>query len=75
MVKCENIKTFYYPVIINVKSSEVIIWGNTILSGIIRVDDKNGNCLFQKGDCTADDIPFAIEVAKRGIQTNIFEII
>jgi len=58
---------------IAVGTAEIFIYSESILTGTISVRDKNGTALWQKINCTADDIPFAIEVAKRGIQTNVFE--
>lgn len=51
----------------------IFIFPESIISGLISVRDKFGNALWQKQDCTFEDIPFAIEVAKRGIQTGVFE--
>lgn len=52
----------------------VLIFPESISTGTISVRDDKGYVLWQKQDCTSDDIPFAIEIAKRSIQTGIFEI-
>lgn len=51
----------------------IFLFPESILTGTISVRDGEGNSLWQKEDCTVEDIPFAIEIAKRGINTGIFE--
>ena len=53
-------------------SNYIYIYPESIHVGIISVKDKAGNVLWQKCG-TSDDIPFALEIAKRGIKTGIFE--
>ena len=51
----------------------IFIFPDSLLTGTIQVRDKDGTALWSKTDCDALDIPFAIEIAKRGVQTGIFE--
>jgi len=51
----------------------IMIISESIYEGIISVRNKQGQALWQKANCSALDLPFAIEVANRSIQTGIFE--
>lgn len=51
----------------------VFIYPSSILTGTISVRDADGNSLWQRINCTSDDIPYALEVAKRGVNTGVFE--
>jgi hypothetical protein len=55
-------------------NNHIYIYPDTILSGTISVrTNGSGRVLWQKTNCTSDDIPFAIEIAKRNFQTDVFE--
>lgn len=54
-------------------SNYIYIHPDTILTGTITVRNKKGFILWQKPNCTSDDIAFAIEIAKRDIDTGIVE--
>jgi hypothetical protein len=57
---------------INCGECTIVIWPDTIGTGTIRVD-KGGTALWQKLNCDYTDLHTAIEIAKLGVQTGIFE--
>jgi hypothetical protein len=73
MVDFNNLDTTVNAVKIHVKTATILIWKESNLTGLISVRDKDGKSLWQKDDCDATDLIFAIEVAKRNVQTDVFE--
>ena len=59
--------------ILNHSKGKIYLMCDSIYTGIISVRTHNGICLWQKSGCTINDIPFAIEILEREIQTNVFE--
>ncbi len=51
----------------------ILMWEETNYTGVISVRNAKGTALWQKTNCTINDFPFAIEIANRGIQTDVFE--
>jgi hypothetical protein len=73
MVDFKGLDTKQNAVKLKVKTATIFIWKESNLTALISVRDKDGSALWQKTNCTASDLPFAIEVAKRNIKTGIFE--
>jgi hypothetical protein len=60
-------------VVINCGSNSIIIWPDTIGTGTISVRNSNGSTLWQKANQDYTNLHEAIEVARFGIHTGIFE--
>jgi hypothetical protein len=73
MVEFKGLNTKENAVKIRVKTAIIFIWKESNLTAFISVRDKDGKALWQKANCTALDLSFAIEVADRNIQTEVFE--
>jgi hypothetical protein len=73
MVEFKGLNTKENAVKIQVKTATILIWKESNLTGFISVRNKDGKVLWQKDNCTALDLSFAIEVADRNIETGILE--
>lgn len=73
MVDFNGLDTKQNAVKIQVNTATIFIWKESNLTALISVRDKDGKALWQKANCTALDLSFAIEVANRNIQTGVFE--
>lgn len=51
----------------------ITLYPQTIITYIISVRDNNGKSMWQKKNCTCEDLAFAVEITKRKIYTDIFE--
>lgn len=54
-------------------SCSIYIWPTSETEAIISVRDIFSTSLWRKRNCTANDLQKAIEVAKAGVQTGIYE--
>lgn len=53
-------------------NTSITIWSDSICTGTIRVD-KGSKCIWQKTHCDVNDLHIAIEIARKGEETGIFE--
>ncbi len=52
---------------------KIMIYSDSIYSGLIRVLGNEGRVLWQKKGQTSKDLITALVIAEQGIETNIFE--
>ena len=51
----------------------IMIWRDSNLTGLISLRDKDGKSMWQKVNCTAKDLAFAILLAENNVYTDVFE--
>ena len=51
----------------------ITLYYQTIITFIISVRDSNGKTMWQKTNCTCEDLGFAVEITKRELYTDVFE--
>jgi len=73
MVEFNGQNTKDNAVKLQVKTATIFIWKESNLTSLISVRNKDGKALWQKANCTANDLSFAIEIANRNIETGVFE--
>jgi len=54
-------------------SCVITLYYQTVVTFTISVRDNNGKSMWQKRNCTCEDLAFAVEITKRKIYTDVFE--